>query len=208
MKKIKIKPVIEKIIQIEWEMFQRVNNIGGRAECQDDFDTFFAMRVSQYYNWSDRMLDCYGDFAKACRETGRNLVEEKYGRMMQYTDLHYYNKYVKPHMEPVPIENYRLINRIVPILIKWEEEFAEMYPKLAGAGRPISSEGDATGFTSMETYARGELETYPTELLASFLGYIEELGEQGKSLSLMIQETTVNLYGYDSIQAAEDSIVG
>ncbi|MDD6880747.1 MAG: DUF4125 family protein, partial [Firmicutes bacterium] len=30
---------VEKIINLEWQMFQKVENIGGRADCQSDFDT-------------------------------------------------------------------------------------------------------------------------------------------------------------------------
>ena len=36
------KQLIEEIIDIEWDMFQHVDNIGGRASCQDDFETFYA----------------------------------------------------------------------------------------------------------------------------------------------------------------------
>ena len=35
---------IEKLIQMEWEDFQKVNNEGGRASCQDDPETFFISR--------------------------------------------------------------------------------------------------------------------------------------------------------------------
>ena len=34
--------LIENIIDLEWNMFQRVENIGGRASCQDDFETFIS----------------------------------------------------------------------------------------------------------------------------------------------------------------------
>ncbi|WP_425757253.1 DUF4125 family protein [Ihubacter sp. rT4E-8] len=196
---------IENIITIEWNMFQKVINIGGRADCQDDYETFYIMRRSQYENWSDRMIRCYYSFLCDCEANGRNLVTEKYARMMQYTDLHYFNKHLAAHMPPVPQVNYRLINQIIPVLLQWEEEFAVAYPGLAGRGRPITSEGDASGFTSMETYARGEFETYPTELLQLYADYVENLKSAGKSMSLMIQDTMVKLYGYSSIEEAEAS---
>lgn len=200
------KDIIEQIIDIEWQMFQKTVNIGGRASCQDDHETFWIMRRSQYENWSEDMIGCYFDYLRSCETEGRNLVTEKYGRMMQYTDLSYYNKHVASYMPPVPQSNYQLINRIMPTLIDWEEQFAAAYPRLAGQGRPITSDGDATGFTSMETYARGEFETYPRELLQLYADYVEELKAEGKSLSLMIQDTMVKLYGYTSIEDAEASL--
>ena len=48
--------MIEEIIKTEWDMFQHVNNIGGRASCQDDWETFHIMRTSQYENWTDDLL--------------------------------------------------------------------------------------------------------------------------------------------------------
>ena len=43
---------IEKLIQMEWEDFQKVNNEGGRASCQDDPETFFIMRRSHFAPWT------------------------------------------------------------------------------------------------------------------------------------------------------------
>jgi len=197
---------IEEIIKTEWEMFQRVDNIGGRASCQEDPETFYIMRRSQYENWSEEMVDCYLAFSRKSSEEGRNLLAEKYARMMAYTNLHYYNKHLAHKLPSVPLSHYRLINIIVTKLIQWEEEMAAKYPKLSGTGRPIRSSEDYKGFTSMETYARGELETYPRELLEMYSAYIEELDASGKSLSEMNQLTMVRLYGYETIEDAEKSL--
>ena len=197
---------LDEIITIEWDMFQHTNNIGGRAGCQDDPDTFYIMRASQYANWTEAMLRCWIEFLHQCEQERRNLVTEKYGRMMQFTDLHYYNKHVKPHIPMVPTKHYRLINIIVEALIGWEKEFAVQYPLLSRMGRPVTSEADAEGFTSMETYARGELETYPYELLELYAEYVQQLQSEGRSLSLMNQQTMVELYGYDTIEEAEASL--
>ena len=197
---------IETIIRTEWDMFQQTDNIGGRASCQDDPETFYIMRASQYENWTDSMLSCWASFLEKSKNEGRNLVTKKYGRMMQYTDLHYYNKYLKGVFPAVSQPCYRLINTIVPQLIAWEQEFAAAWPKLADVGRPITSDGDASGFTSMETYARGELETYPEELLRLYADYVADLKAAGKSLSVMNQQTMVSYYGYDSIEEAEASL--
>ena len=62
------KAKIEEIIKIEWQMFQNVDNLGGRADCQDDFETFYIMRRSQYDNWTAEMVDAYSDFAARSQE--------------------------------------------------------------------------------------------------------------------------------------------
>ena len=200
------KAKIEEIIKIEWQMFQNVDNLGGRADCQDDFETFYIMRRSQYDNWTAEMVDAYSDFAARSQEEGRNLVSEKYARMMAYTDLHYFNKHLRDKLPAVPAKNFRLINKIVERLICWEEEMARRYPKLAGTARPIRSSEDKYGFTSMETYARGELETYPQELLSLYAEYVYKLQEAGLSLSQKNLNTMVAMYGYKNIEEAEGAI--
>lgn len=194
---------IEKIIKLEWDMFQEVENIGGRASCQDDFETFEIMRRSQYTNWTPKMRDCWLSFLSECRNNGRNLVMEKYARMMEYTDTAYYDRVLAPALPKVPRSNYLLVNKITDRLVLWEKDFSARYPNLAGKSRPVTADGDASGFTSMETYARGELLTYPTELLELYLAYTDELAADGKSLSVMIEDTMVKLYGYESIDDAE-----
>ena len=197
---------IERIIDIEWQMFQKVENIGGRASCQDDFETFYIMRFSQYGSWSDEMVDFYLDFAEDALIQGRNLVSEKYARMMEFTHPEYYRREIEPFLPSISEYCLSLIDKIADTMVRWETEFSHLYPKLSGAGRPITSEGDASGFTSMETYARGELSTYPVELLRLYSEYIDRLLTEGKSLSLINQQIMVELYGYDTIKEAEDSL--
>lgn len=204
MKEKKLK--IEKIIDIEWQMFQKVENIGGRASCQDDFETFYIMRFSQYGSWSDEMVDFYLDFAEDALRRGRNLVSEKYARMMKFTHPEYYKREIESFLPPISAECLLLIDEIASAMVGWETDFSRLYPKLSGAGRPITSDVDISGFTSMETYARGELSTYPVELLRLYSEYIDRLLREGKSLSLINQQIMVELYGYDTIKEAEDSL--
>ena len=82
---------------------------------------------------------------------------------------------------------------------------ARRYPKLAGTARPIRSSEDKYGFTSMETYARGELETYPQELLSLYAEYVNKLQEAGLSLSQKNLNTMVAMYGYKNISLAQFS---
>ena len=45
----------EQIAALEWELFDKVHNRGGRAACQNDKRTFFIMRMSQFSAWTEDM---------------------------------------------------------------------------------------------------------------------------------------------------------
>lgn len=149
--------MIEEIIKTEWDMFQHVNNIGGRASCQDDWETFHIMRTSQYENWTDDLLITYQEFLQKSEREGRNLVAEKYGRMMKYTEPDYFKEMIEPYVPAVSEEASRTIDEIISIILPWEIEFCRMYPKLGMAGRPVLAAGDASGFTSVEKIGRAHV---------------------------------------------------
>ena len=79
-----------------------------------------------------------------------------------------------------------MIEEIIAIIVPWEAEFAKRYPKLGRVSRPVTAEGDKSGFTSMETYARGELGTYSEELLAMYLDYMKVLKEDEVSFPFLL----------------------
>lgn len=197
---------IEEIIKIEWEMFQNVRNIGGRAACQDDWETFYIMRGSQFMCWTDQMTGLYLLHLKNAQKKGRNLISEKYGRMMKHTYPAYYKAEIEPFLPPVSEHAEAIVKEILSLLLIWEKEFAEKYPQLSKAGRPVTSNEDEKGITSMETYERGELCTYSDSLLDAYLDYVKELKIYGKSLSMMQRNVMVRLYGYSSIEEAESAV--
>ena len=197
---------VENILKIEFEMMQTTQNIGGRASCQDDWETFYIMRGSQYASWRDDMLEFWEKFIEDCRAEGRNMVTEKYAKMMRFTHPEYYKQNLEPFLPEAPEEAFPLIDEIVKAMIEWELDFAEKYPKISGAGRPITADQDKYGFTSLETYARGELETYPLELLEMYADYVRELLAEEKSLAMINQGIMVKMYGYETIEEAEASL--
>ena len=77
--------LIDQLILLEWKAFDKVENEGGRADCQNNFLTFQVMRRSQYLTWTEELLSSFiQDFLEA-NERGWNLITEKYGRMMEST---------------------------------------------------------------------------------------------------------------------------
>lgn len=75
----------EKIAAIEWEMFQRVRNEGGRADCQNRPDTFKIMRLAQFSAWPEELAQSYLEDLRKALQNDRNLPMEKYARMMEST---------------------------------------------------------------------------------------------------------------------------
>lgn len=199
--------IIKEIISIEWDMFQNVHNMGGRASCQDNWKTFYIMRWSQFSCWTDEMRELYLQHLKNAKGKGRNLLAEKYGRMMEKTESNYYKTEIEPFIPRISAHKRIVITKIISVLVIWEREFAEIYPSLARRSRPITSDEEFSGAVAMETYQKCELCTYSEALLDVYLSYIEELKAEGKSISIMEREAMIKFYGYASIEDAEAAIV-
>lgn len=92
--------MLRKITEDEYRMMDAVQGMGGRADCQDDRELFCAMRCCQFQSWNDETLESYAEDLRKAAESGRNLVTEKYARMMEQTDPVNYEK-IKDFLPPV-----------------------------------------------------------------------------------------------------------
>lgn len=194
--------LVEEIARIEFEAFDKVRNVGGRASCQNDWYTFSIMRKSQYLTWNREMLMQYlYDFNREYN-LGHNLIEEKYGRMMQSTAPKEYEQ-IKDYFPRLSPEKQAIIEQIVALQVGWMEAFEQQYPKLAGNARSIHTTEDNLFNTSYETYLRGELGTYSDKMLELYGRYVVECARRDGNLAYEIMQNSVLLYGYEDMESAE-----
>ena len=191
------------VVQTEWDMFQRVYNTGGRASCQDDPDTFFKMRMSQWMVYSDDVLHSYLEDCRQACEDGRNLMFEKYGRMMESTFPEEYEE-IKEHLPDVT-DKLEIVEKIVKINLEWDADMLRDYPNLRNRGRVLTTaeDGIMTG-SSMESDLRGELLSHSVHTLELIWKETLEAYERGESL---LKQTIANetlFYGYRSLEEAEE----
>ena len=193
------------IAKAEFEAFDKVQNEGGRANCQNNWPTFKVMRMSQYMTWSEDMLLQYLYEFKTNYENGRNMIEEKYARMMESTAPLEYARFAD-RLPPVSEEKKMIIEQIITLQVNWMEEFAVDYPKLAGNARIIHTTDDLPYDTSYETYLRGELMTYSDRMLELYGRYIVEHARDGKNVAREIMENTIHFYGYKDLDEANEKM--
>ncbi len=190
------------IAKAEFEAFDKVQNEGGRASCQNNWPTFKVMRMSQYMTWDEDMLLQYLYEFKTNYANGRNMVEEKYARMMASTAPEEYAAFADK-LPQNSKEKQEIMEQIIALQVKWMEEFAQQYPKLADNARTIHTNEDLPYDTSYETYLRGELGTYSDKLIEMYGRYVVEYARNGKSVAREIMANTVRFYGYKSFEEAE-----
>lgn len=195
--------VLFSIVELEWEMFTGVNDrTAPKASCQEDARTFIIMRSSQARAWTCELRDSYYDDLLAARDSGRNLMTEKYARMMESTNPDQYAAFAD-RIPPVDEETLGLIEEIVDQHLNWKRETLEKYPKITGRGRVFYTKDDTPYSTSFETYLRGELKTYSPKSVALYHDMVSQLAGQKVNLEEEYLRNTVEMYGYESLEQAE-----
>lgn len=193
------------IVAAEWFMFDKVNNIGGRADCQDDLETFSIMRRSFFSAFGTDTLALYARDLKNALEEGRNLITEKYAYMMEYTSKEYFDRELAPQLPAISREKSELVDKIADRCTEYEKDFAKKHPVFSRTGRPAAgTEGDVV---SSQVYLTGELKTYSEETLRSLWDDIlkSENSRDGNMVE-KIHESTARAYGYAGVDEAEKSM--
>lgn len=194
--------LIDEILALEWEQFRAVENEDGPAPCQQDPAAFDIMRRSQLMTWPKPLLQSYRQDLLCAKAEGRNLMTEKYARMMESTAPESYAALAEAL--PVLSESHqKLVELVIVPQIRWMEQYVEKYPKLAAGNRRIYTSEDSLYETSYETYLRGELSTYSDKTLGLYQAFIRELLNSGRNLMLEVMENTVRFYGFSSLAHAE-----
>ena len=196
--------LIDAIIKLEWSMFTTAQNAGGRASCQDDWETFEIMRRSQHLVWAMDTLESYRADLEAARAVGMNLVAFKYAYMMRITFPEEYEA-IKDRLPPVSPAKEELVEAICAVHGRWAAEKAEKYPLLSRMGRPLTS-AQGGRWAAIDNYLYSELLTYSEATLRALLANIEALEAEGKDFVFMVQENTVLGQGFPTMDEAEKAM--
>lgn len=198
----RIKELVDEIIRAEWDMFSTVPNAGGPAACQSQDQTFEIMRRAQFSTWSEESLISYRrDLAMATAQ-GRNLMTEKYARMMSVTHPEEYAQ-IESMLPAIPERVFVLVEAISAQHRMWDERVAEELPKVRGRGRTRDEEAQVGAVPTANTYLIGELLTYSEATLDCLMRDVEAAVSNGRNLVREQLEATVRAYGWESLDAAE-----
>lgn len=195
--------LVEQVVRLEWDQFQQTENEGGRAACQGNWPVFHQMRASQFLTWPQELLASYQADLEEADRVGRNLVTEKYARMMASTAPDEYRERIEPYIPRLDEARVAQQERIIATQVDWARDFGNRYPKLGAAMRVLTTAEDTPENTSFETYLRGELGTYSQATLDLYERMVDTLRSQGRNLTEETILNTVTIGGFANLEEAE-----
>ena len=167
------------LVALEWNQFDQVKNLGSRANCQDNLLSFLIMRLAQYLPLPiDLIESLIHEHTKGIDE-GRNLVEEKYARMMRETDPKLFNALWRDRLETASPVKTALLESVIILLQEMQEELEKLKSTNEHA-RPKLTQGNnisalAYMKSELESYSYASLRQIHKFLSSAEFNYIEEI---------------------------------
>ena len=193
--------LVRQIISEEYQMFSNVQNIGGRASCQDDFDTFYIMRSAQHSIFGLHTLESYFNDIREAQMEGRNLIAEKYSWMMEETDSAWFAEKLKPYLPKASERKMLLAERMTQVFMGCYESVKEKYPNMLAFGRSPYDNQDGA---SIQLYFSSELKTWSeATLLLACQDIISHL-EEHQNPVCMIYEKMMDLYSHMALETVKE----
>ncbi|SPD74189.1 conserved hypothetical protein [uncultured Desulfobacterium sp.] len=176
---------MQEILDREWEMFKEVKS-AAYASCQNSPETFRKVRGSIFQLWPAELMAAYLIELSNARQSGRNLITEKYARM--------------DNLIP-PINTNPVIDKIVEIETEWQQEIRRQYPALyQRCCRSTDKTDDGMNFS---VYLKCELETYGDMALDIYYKWVSDAKQLGINYSLTMLNNLVINSGFKDLEEAE-----
>ena len=180
--------IINRIVEYEWEMFQKLTTAQKKLECRNNKYMFLLMRLSQWSVYPLNVQTSYlNDIHEALSEN-RNLLFEKYAYIMILSG-HFIECEIRNILPIVKKEKEELVNKIIKHHRFWYNSVMEKLPITASTGRPIVY--DRMGEIDIYTYLKGELFTYSMNTLKNILETENMMMTQNKNLVIEVYKNYV-----------------
>lgn len=170
--------VLDEVVRSEWLALDEVRGLDGRASCQDDARTFAVFRIAHHLALPRELLWALARRSARGASTARNVIEEKYARMMAVTDPDRYALLWSGRLPaPSPVKRAALddiARAMAPMVSAAERELAP----LSARRRPAVS---GTGSVSSIDYLMAELACHGLDALWSLRAGLSRCVREGRN---------------------------
>jgi len=200
-------------------MFREIHTNVQGEKCKDREGTFILERKSVFKPLSYNTLKSYLNGLEDAIVEGRNLLKEKYLRMDESSDIkdikqvdsdlkmRYERSKTQCDIEGPPDnsnsldeEHKILIQKIIEIETRWQNELIEKYPNI------FKTKVNGSKGLNFEKYLKSELETYPPLTIEYYFRDVSNAEKEGRSLALEGYEYMFKELNYSSLEEANQKI--
>jgi hypothetical protein len=211
--------LIKRIVNLEFKMFREIYTNTQGEKCKEREGTFILERKSFFTPLSNDTLKSYLNGLEDAMVEGRNLLKEKYLRMdeslnIKDEDIKQENLKVGYERSKTqcdiegPLDSFNsldeehkiLIQKIIEIETKWQNELIEKYPNI------FKIKTNRSKGLNFEKYLKSELETYPPLTIEYYFRDVSSAERERRNLAFEGYEYMFKELNYSSLEEANQKI--